>query len=55
MKFHETEFAKQMFAVVAGTFFFVASVAFFSIPTSLGCSPAGSDQCTAPAIAWHLT
>jgi hypothetical protein len=55
MKFHETEFAKQLFAVVVGVTFLVANVAFFSIPTSLGCSNVGSDQCRLPAITWHLT
>ncbi len=47
MKFHETEFARQLLGVVLGTLFVVASVAFVSIPLSFGCAAAST--------AWHLT
>jgi hypothetical protein len=55
MKFMETEFARQLLGVVLGTLVLVASVAFVSIPTSLGCSPAYTDECAASALERHLT
>ncbi len=55
MKFLETEFARQMLGVVVGTLLLVASVAFVSIPTSLGCHPGDAEQCGSSAQQWHLT
>lgn len=55
MKFWDTEFVKQMIGVVAGTFLFVASVAFISIPISLICAHGVSSGCSASQLEWHLT
>jgi hypothetical protein len=55
MKFRETEFAKQLFAVVVGTLFFVAGVAAFTLPSALACPHAGTDRCRTAVVGWHLT
>lgn len=55
MKFRETRFARQLFAVVAGLVLAVATVAFVTIPASLGGTPGDRlHTATAPAN-WHPT
>jgi hypothetical protein len=56
MKFQDTEFARQMLSAIIGSLLLVATVAFVSVPISLGCSQGGTDGCTAAsAQEWHLT
>ncbi len=49
MKFRETRFAHEISAVVVGLMLVVATVAFITIPASLGGVPGE------PAVAWHPT
>jgi len=45
MKFHQTEFAHELFAVVVGTLFLVASFAFLTLPAAQ----------IYTAATWHLS
>lgn len=56
MKFHDTEFARQMLSAIVGSLLLVATIAFVSVPLSLGCGQGGTDGCTTTsAQEWHLT
>ncbi|MGD8710037.1 MAG: hypothetical protein PVF40_06585 [Ectothiorhodospiraceae bacterium] len=55
MKFHKTEFARQLLVVVLGTLFFVATVTFVSLPMSLKCGTDSDNACVASATTGHLT
>lgn len=55
MKFRETRFARELTAVVAGLVLAVATVAFITIPASLGMTPGGAVQSAAAQSDWHPT
>lgn len=55
MKFHETEFARQLAIVVLGALLAVFSVAFLWVPGSTECAPASADRCVASTMHGHLT
>ena len=55
MKFSETGFAKEITAVVAGVILAVATVAFITIPATLGATPGEPSQVSAAQSAWHPT
>lgn len=55
MKFRDTVFARQLAALTVGLVLAVASVAFVTIPASLGVIPGGSVQAAAAQTDWHPT
>lgn len=55
MRFHQTRFARELAAVVAGLVLVVGFVAFVTIPANLGGLPGDPQRMAAAAGDWHPT